>query len=211
MFKKLIVVFLAVVSVLVVGCSLNTKDGSLSKNSNSENILILVNKDNPLPKSFKVDDLVNLSDMVLVNYELERPDIKISKVVYENMNEMFQKAYEDGVYGFVITSGYRTRKEQEKISSEINDGTSAKVNESEHQTGLAFDVKSMDSIVFGSTKQFLWLYENCAEFGFILRYPAGKEEVTGYPYESWHYRYVGRENAINIMGNDITLEEYVNN
>lgn len=179
-------------------------------NDYEEDNLVLVNKDNPLPSNFKASNLVNLSDMQLYNYEIKTPNIKINKEVYEKMNEMFKKAYEDGVTGFVITSGYRTKEEQAKIYDSTNDGTAAKVNESEHQTGLAFDVKSSDGIVFGATPQFLWLQSNCAEYGFILRYPSGKEDITGYPYESWHYRYVGKENAIEIMEKGITLEEYLN-
>jgi D-alanyl-D-alanine carboxypeptidase len=80
---------------------------------------------------------------------------------------------------------------------------------SEHQTGLAFDVTAYrNGGGFEDTEQFRWLKAHCSDFGFILRYPEGKEEITGIPYEPWHYRYVGVEVAREIHENGWTLEEY---
>ncbi|AGA67854.1 D-alanyl-D-alanine carboxypeptidase [Desulfitobacterium dichloroeliminans LMG P-21439] len=121
---------------------------------------------------------------------------------------MFAAAQKDGVRGFVITSGYRSRKEQAEIFSTTKDGTAARPGESEHETGLAFDVDAMDNKQFELTPQFEWLSQHCAEYGFILRYPQGMEGKTGYPYEPWHYRYVGKEHAAVIMDKRITLEQY---
>ena len=84
---------------------------------------------------------------------------------------------------------------------------SAKPGYSEHQTGLAFDINSIrDS--FADTKEGLWLAKNAHIYGFILRYPKGKESITGYKYEPWHYRYVGVSVAQYIFENQITFEEY---
>lgn len=89
---------------------------------------------------------------------------------------------------------------------------------SEHNTGLALDVVSSDyfdvygralETAFEGYRGFRWLYEHCAEHGFILRYPKGKERVTGIHYEPWHYRYVGPEHAKSMMEQGITLEEYL--
>jgi D-alanyl-D-alanine carboxypeptidase len=115
------------------------------------------------------------------------------------------------VGGFIVTSGYRTREEQEAIFAAITNGTAARPGESEHETGLAFDVTVMGGSGedFGSTPQFEWLSQHCADFGFIIRYPQGREEVTGYPYEPWHYRYVGKPHAQTIMAENLTLEQYL--
>ena len=84
---------------------------------------------------------------------------------------------------------------------------------SEHSTGLAFDIVSLDYQMLDSkqadTKECKWLTEHCAEYGFILRYPEDKEDITQIHYEPWHFRYVGEKAAKYIMENDLTLEEYL--
>jgi D-alanyl-D-alanine carboxypeptidase len=84
---------------------------------------------------------------------------------------------------------------------------------SEHQIGLALDITSTSysqlEIGFGDTNAGKWLAAHCAEYGFILRYPLGKEDVTGIQYEPWHFRYVGKAAATQIMEQGITLEEFV--
>ncbi|WP_432409628.1 M15 family metallopeptidase [Wukongibacter sp. M2B1] len=92
--------------------------------------------------------------------------------------------------------------------------TSAKPGESEHQTGLAMDVSSPSvnfqlTQYYSQTREGKWLVENAPKHGFIIRYPAGKEYITGYNYEPWHIRYVGKNAAEFIMNENITLEEYL--
>ena len=92
------------------------------------------------------------------------------------------------------------------------DRYSARPGFSEHQTGLAFDISGpggIDFNTFGETKEGKWLRDNAHRFGFILRYPEGKEHITGYMYESWHFRYVGKEIAQTIYEKQLTLEEYL--
>ena len=79
---------------------------------------------------------------------------------------------------------------------------------SEHSLGLAVDLNSLEES-FEQTAQFKWLIEHCAEYGFILRYPKDKEDITGISYEPWHYRYVGEDHAAKIMEQGLCLEEYV--
>ena len=144
--------------------------------------------------------------------------------IYPSLQSMFDDARAQGVYP-VVSSGYRTAKQQQsemddKIQEYIDDGKSedeartlaatyvAQVGYSEHEAGLAIDIvakanKSDDDTVWA------WMKEHCAEYGFILRYPEGKEGVTGMSYEPWHFRYVGVEAAQKIMGAGITLEEYL--
>ncbi|MPN10438.1 putative carboxypeptidase YodJ [bioreactor metagenome] len=123
---------------------------------------------------------------------------------------MFAAAKEDGVDTFIITSGYRSRARQQELYDASTDNTVAEPGSSEHESGLAFDLSTMNSgDSFDTTKQFAWLSKHCWEYGFILRYPKGKEDITGLPYEPWHYRYVGVAAATAMHDKGITLEEYV--
>ena len=183
--------------------------------------LIIANKQHPMPESYKV----NVS-YISGNY-------RIDSRVKDSYNAMITAAKNDGVT-LKIISGFRTFSGQEslfnnKVNQYLNKGYSREKAEelaaqyvappgtSEHLTGLAVDLISPDwynthsslTSDFENTKQFAWLYEHCAEYGFILRYPKDKVEITGYSYEPWHYRYVGVEAAKEIMSKKICLEEYV--
>jgi D-alanyl-D-alanine carboxypeptidase len=211
-----------VLAVSVVRLQLNTtlwsadKDGSSRKQTTADTPaaskqatdILLVNAEHPLPKEYHPDNLVNLYNKKGRHFQLAQDDISVGETVFEAMNTMFAAAQKDGVSGFIITSGYRSRKEQEKIFAATKDKTAAKPGTSEHETGLAFDVAAMGSRNFGKTPQFKWLSQHCAEYGFIIRYPKGMKKVTGYPYEPWHYRYVGKKHAASIMQRGITLEQY---
>ena len=115
-----------------------------------------------------------------------------------------------------MISGYRSYDYQAQLyngyvardGKEAADRYSAQPGKSEHQTGLAFDVGSIDNN-YGETAAGRWLAAHCADYGFILRYPPGKEHITGYMYEPWHIRYVGASTARAIMSSGLTLEEYL--
>ena len=171
---------------------------------------LLVNNYAALPEDYKPTKLIKLYDHKR-NFKLNTSSIRMEKHVFEAMNEMFKAAKADKVSGFIITSGYRSEKDQKKIYKNDKKGVAAKPGHSEHQTGLAFDVTGGGNADFSKTKHFKWLKAHCWEYGFILRYPKGKEDITEIPYEPWHYRYVGVEHALAIrdMGEDITLEEYI--
>ncbi len=173
----------------------------------SESVL-LVNAQRPLPDFYAVDDLVNLYGEKRY-FKLASSDICLAREVFEAANAMFQQAKRDGVEGFTITSGYRSEEKQRTLYENDTKGLAAAPGTSEHQSGLAFDVTTRyDSGGFENTEQFRWLSENCWDFGFILRFPEDGEEITGIPYEPWHYRYVGVEIAREIYENGWTLEEY---
>lgn len=103
----------------------------------------------------------------------------------------------------------------ERDGKEEADRYSARPGYSEHQTGLAFDIGELNyeqhwaSSSFGDTEAAKWLAQNAHRFGFVMRYPLGKEEITGYIHESWHYRYIGIEIATEIFEQQITIEEYL--
>lgn len=118
-----------------------------------------------------------------------------------------------------IESGYRSYKYQEKLYNNYvikygksnADTFSAKAGHSEHQTGLALDLNTIDD-TFINTLEYKWINENAYKYGFIIRYPLGKENITGYKFEPWHLRYVGYPLSKTLYnnGNWITLEEYFN-
>jgi len=113
-------------------------------------------------------------------------------------------------------SGYRSYNYQvnlydnyvKKDGKEAADTYSARPGFSEHQTGFALDI-NMDNINFYETIEYQWLSKNAYKYGFILRYPKDKEYITGYKFEPWHYRYVGRKHSKKIYENNLTLEEYI--
>ena len=161
----------------------------------SEELTHIVSPRFPLEEAYRPDDLVNLYEHKERSFQLAR--------------EMFLAAKADGVEGFIISSGYRTREYQQTLYEESNTGYVNAPSESEHEYGLTFDVTAyIDFGEFADTAQFAWLSEHCWEYGYILRYPADKEKYTGVPYESWHYRYVGVEAAQEMKKNNWCLEEY---
>lgn len=131
-------------------------------------------------------------------------------------NKMRDAAKKEGL-SIYISSGFRSYNKQNTLyknyvardGKKEADTYSARPGHSEHQTGLAFDVNTISS-AFDSTPEAKWLHQNCYKYGFILRYPKGKTNETGYIYESWHYRYVGEELASKLYNNGdwLTLETY---
>ena len=176
----------------------------------STDLPLLVNNDNPLPDGYKPVELVKLFDHKR-SFKLADSDIYVEAHVFQAMNEMFAAARKDGVTGFIVTSGYRTEKDQIRLYKNDTEGVAAKPGHSEHQTGLAFDVSGGGNENFAKTDLFKWLRYNCWDYGFIIRYPKGKEQITGIPFEPWHYRYVGTAHSkvIGDLGGYVTLEEYI--
>ncbi|WP_044022140.1 D-Ala-D-Ala carboxypeptidase VanY [Bacillus sp. SG-1] len=190
--------------------------------TNPENKLALVNKEFGLTGDYKPDDLVRPDvPFVFGNEDIEKAYIR--EEAAQALEEMFAAAQEAGLYLTAI-SGYRSYAYQEALlQREIKQFGEEKAvkavappGNSEHQSGLAMDISSKSNdfqvnIAFENTPEGKWLNENAHKFGFILRYPRGKEEITGYQYEPWHFRYVGKEAAKVIYENDWTLEEYFKN
>lgn len=133
---------------------------------------------------------------------------------YNAFTNMQSAAAEDGVSLF-IASGYRSYYDQDAIYAryvyndgvEVADTYSSRPGHSDHQTGYTFDLNSFEQS-FGDTKEGKWLAANCADYGFIIRYPKGKDAYTGYMYEPWHVRYIGVEKARAITESGLSLEEY---
>ncbi len=169
--------------------------------------ILLVNAANPLPEGQEPEELINLYEQKR-HFLLARSDIFLTREAFETANRMFRQAEEEDMNGFILTSGYRSREKQAELYLSQQDGTAQPPGCSEHETGLAFDVTARGDEDFEATPQFKWLSEHCWDYGFILRYPKGKEQITGIAYEPWHYRYVGEEAAKLIRDHGWTLEEY---
>ena len=173
--------------------------------------LIVVNRWNELPEDYSVE-LTELSN-----------GQKVDSRIYPYLQEMFDAARAEGIYP-IVREGYRTAEEQQeilddKIQTYIIQGYSQSRAEktakewvalpgtSEHQLGIAVDINA-DKSKCSNEEVYAWLAENAYKYGFVLRYPPGKQKITGTSYEPWHYRYVGEEAAKEIYERGICLEEY---
>lgn len=173
--------------------------------------LIVVNRWNELPEDYSVE-LTELSN-----------GQKVDSRIYPYLQEMFDAARAEGIYP-IVREGYRTAEEQQEILDDkmqtyINQGYSQSRAEktakewvalpgtSEHQLGIAVDINA-DKSKCSNEDVYGWLAENAYKYGFVLRYPPGKQKITGTSYEPWHYRYVGEEAAKEIYERGICLEEY---
>lgn len=173
--------------------------------------LVLVNKSYKLPNDYIPTNLKLISTEFANENKFLRVEAK----------EAFEKLSRDAKslgYKIIAVSTYRDYDYQEKLYNEYvkekgleyADNCSARPGHSEHQTGLAVDVEGSnnDYDEFENSKEFNWMKDNAYKYGFILRYPNGKEKITGFKYEPWHYRYVGVDTAKVIYEENITLEEY---
>ena len=181
-------------------------------------ILILVNKQNRAPAV----------PMVLVKPDVTPTSPSKAENIYmrpgaaEALEALFDAAKDDGITLYA-TSGFRSYATQkaifnrklETMSERAANASVAKPGYSEHQTGLAMDIEGETTLGTGLTEQFgespegIWVAEHCHEYGFIIRYPEGKTNITGYIYEPWHLRYVGKDVAKEIVDLGVTFEEYI--
>ena len=183
------------------------KETDLSKGN-----LILVNKFNYLKNDFVPNDIVNLD----INYSYQNN--RVTKECNDAYVEMAKAAKKDNII-LLGNSSYRTYDRQEEIYKEFYyskgisyaDKYAARAGYSEHQTGLAIDIFTSGRSTtsdFEESDAFEWLSNNAYKYGFILRYPKNKEYLTGYSYESWHYRYLGVETATKVFKSGLTYDEY---
>ncbi|MCT8140328.1 M15 family metallopeptidase [Anaerobacillus sp. CMMVII] len=188
--------------------------------TNPESVTVLVNKHYKLPDEHTPEDLVypNVPFYSGENVEWH----KMRKEAADSLEKLFSAAKRDGL-SLLGVSGYRSYDTQkslfehyvERHGEEKARTYSAVPGHSEHQTGLAIDVTGGDRTCvvapcFAYTEEAKWLKENAANYGFIIRYLEGKEQITGYIYEPWHLRYVGIEMAKEIATLGVSLEEYMN-
>jgi len=172
--------------------------------------LLIVNKFYYLEEDFIPDNLVSIDS------KYGRGEIK--EEAYQAFLELYEEASKEDLHPY-ISSPYRSYNRQNQLYTNYSnkdginkaDTYSARPGYSEHQTGLAMDLGTSNNTNindFENSKEFEWMQKNAHKYGFILRYPKGKEYITGYMYEPWHYRYVGVEAATYIYEHNITYEEY---
>ena len=172
---------------------------------------VLVNKYSAVSEKYKPKDLMAIDKKYWVDNEKQQG----AKVAVKAFEKMAEDAEKEGYY-LLANSTYRSYKDQEDVYNTYKDlygekyalKYAAKAGFSEHQTGLVIDIASKSTNIFSNSKESTWVKDNAYKYGFILRYPKGKEFITGYKYESWHYRYVGKKIAKYIHDNNITYDEY---
>jgi len=172
---------------------------------------MLVNKYNQLPKDFTPDELVKVDSNYSVN-----DDNYANKTMLDNFYKMADDLKKELGLSIYIGSSYRSYEDQEEVYEQYLKAYGknyvkkyvAYPGFSEHQTGLALDLKAESGNTFANTKESKWLIQNAHKYGFIQRYISKKENITGYQSEPWHYRYVGVEIATHIKENNLSFDEY---
>ena len=203
-----------VIAIVNVKANYDWYDSNIVKETDTSlNEALLVNKFNYLPNNYS-DNL----DIVDIKNWYAFGERKIIKTVYEKYIEMYNDAKKEGL-NLVISSAYRTNSEQERLYNERKDtkgleyadNYAARPLYSEHETGLALDIFTPEYPTiesFENSNEYKWLIENSYKYGFVLRYPKDKEYLTGYKYESWHFRYLGVDLATKVYESELTYDEY---
>lgn len=190
----------------------------------TDDYLFLVNPTHTLASDYVPDDLVDCG----ITRKDGRKTQMLRAVAAKALEAMMKEAELDGVTNVTATSAYRSYEYQDYLFNlycEQNQSKfktreecekyvltfSTKPGTSEHQSGLCLDMHNQPSaeVTFAKTPEAKWLAENCWRFGFILRYPEDKTDITGITYEPWHFRFVGREYATQMHEKNMCLEEYI--
>ena len=194
-----------------------TSDRSREKDSDTSRLQLLADEAKA-PPVYADEGLTYIKDILIVNKEYGLPPNfapGLEDICSEQFERLSEDAAEEGL-NIYIGSAYRSYFEQIDIFNEYvteygvneSDTFSARPGHSEHQTGLTIDCNTIDD-AFGETDEAKWLAEHAHEYGFIIRYPLGKEDITGYQYEPWHIRYVGYTVAKEMYKSGECLEEYL--
>lgn len=181
---------------------------------------VVVNKGRRLPPSYQPDDLITPN--VPLRFLSSSAEMKLRAAAARDLEAMFLEAQNEGLE-LMLVSGYRSYSSQAAIYERNlrvdgpakTDMTSARPGYSEHQTGLAVDIGTKSrqcelETCFGDTAEGKWLASSAHEHGFIIRYDRGKSSLTGYAFEPWHLRYVGKELAAQLKNNRQSMEEFFN-
>lgn len=184
---------------------------SIADTDTSKGELMLVNKFYKLSETYVPSDLVDVS----LSYAYEGK--QVSKMMYDSLTNMLDAAKESG-YNLVVSQGYRSYADQEEAYNDIEassgvdyaDKVAARPGHSEYQTGLSVVVKPLytEGSDMENSPEHTWILENAYKYGFILRYPKDKENITGFSYDAWRLRYVGSNAARIIHNENITFDEY---
>ncbi|WP_069997301.1 M15 family metallopeptidase [Cellulosilyticum sp. I15G10I2] len=214
--KKVLIILMAMI-ICLLNSFLTAAQVNTQVYSKNNPFYILVNKQNGVGKAYKPSDLVIPNVKFMEVGLLEKKHMQSTAAYY--LKIMFNQASKQNIH-LIAISGYRSYSRQNtiynnyisKYGEAYTEKVSAKSGHSEHQTGLAMDISAKSvryhlTQDFANTKEGKWLAENAHHYGFIIRYPKGKEHITGYMYEPWHVRYIGKELAAYLYINGLVLEE----
>ena len=210
---------ISIILVMILGFVYFTEDNNLKSIADKKSEIykykdvILVNGDYGVG-DYKPEKLVVPN--IEFNDDSCNEEKKVSYEIKERLENMINDAKSDNVV-LIGNSAYRSYKSQKEVyNNRVNENKKKKAEDyvakpgfSEHQTGLCIDVTNRDKYFVKGTEEADWIANNCYKYGFIIRYPEGKENITGISYEPWHIRYVGKEIAKQIHNKGITLEEYL--
>lgn len=188
----------------------NLQKKEISEEQIYQGNLLLINSEYPVhPKSIK-SDVINLSthNELTKGYGLLDSEIYLSEEIACRFSEMITAAAKEGVRNFSITSGFRDFNAQSVLYEEMGSAYALPAGYSEHNLGLALDVGSTQ-MKMADAPEGKWIEENAWKYGFILRYPKDKTDVTGIQYEPWHIRYVGFPHSVLMKEKNLVLEEYL--
>lgn len=167
--------------------------------------LILINKDIELHQD--PENLAPIPADIAANVVVDSDSLLDANTI-KPLQQMFEAAQEDGVQHFIINSTYRSGATQQQLFDENGPDYALPSGHSEHQTGLSLDIGSTQGTI-DNTPEGEWLAKHAHEFGFILRYPENKTDITGIAFEPWHFRYVGLPHSAIIEKKDLAFEEYI--
>lgn len=184
-------------------------------------ITTLVNKNNPLPKDYQPTSLYIIDENENNFHQYKDPSLKpmLRSDIKPYVDALLNDAHKLG-YPIIVDSGYRSFHYQQVVLDDLiaKKGSEAYTllaipGTSEHQTGLAMDIAYLQDGIYSddvkeNDKEAIWLKNNAYKYGFILRYPKGREDITGFQFEPWHFRFVGLELAQELHNQEFTLEEY---
>lgn len=190
--------------------TLQMNDLKVTKDQIYKGNLLLVNKDHPVPPGGEESEAVNLFQHkeLLNGFIVLDKTIRLSPSLVQKFSTMIGAAEKDGVSRFLISSGYRDNKEQNKLYQQMGADYALPAGYSEHNLGLSLDIGSTQAEM-SQAPEGKWLKKNAWRFGFIVRYPADKTAITGIQSEPWHFRYVGLPHSAIMQEKNFVLEEYL--
>lgn len=223
MIKKIVTIALLMMILIVSGCFGNKQNKQQIQHefltvADPESITVLVNKKYAFPEGYEPKDLVYPNVPFIFDEKIEKRMMREEAAEY--LEKMFNAANQQNIH-LAGVSAYRSSQTQTTLFNNYveRDGIekaktySAVPGTSEHQSGLAIDVSGSDGSCaaddcFANTEEAAWLEDNAHKYGYIIRFPKDKDNITGYKYEPWHIRYVGVNLATELYNEGLTLEEY---
>ncbi|EEL48142.1 D-Ala-D-Ala carboxypeptidase VanY [Bacillus cereus] len=188
----------------------NTEKKEITKEQIYKGDLLLVNKDYPVQEDSIRSDTINVfqnTELVRGYVVLDR-NIHLSKDIVKKFLKIVDAAAKESVNHFLISSGYRDFKEQRNLYEKMGSDYALPAGYSEHNLGLSLDVGSTQ-MKMEKAPEGKWIEDNVWKYGFVLRYPKNKSNITGIQYEPWHIRYVGLPHSAIMQKKKFTLEEYL--